>query len=59
MAEAGCSEEFIASISGHKDLDEIRVYTRAAEKKRMADEAMARTLAHTTATRSNHAGTTT
>jgi integrase/recombinase XerD len=45
MAEAGCSEEFIASISGHRDMREIRVYTRAANKARMADEGMARTLA--------------
>jgi integrase len=45
MAEAGCSEEFIASISGHKDLREIRVYTAAANRARMADEGMAQTLA--------------
>jgi integrase len=51
MAEAGCSEDFIASVSGHQDLDEIRVYTRAAHKKRMADEAMARTLARFPETR--------
>jgi integrase len=45
MAEAGCSEEFIASVSGHKDMREIRTYTRAANKARMAKEGMALTLA--------------
>jgi integrase len=45
MAEAGCSEDFIASISGHKDMREIRVYVAAANKSRMATEGMARTLA--------------
>jgi integrase len=46
MAEAGCSEDYIASISGHKDMREIRVYVQAANKARMADEGMSRTLAH-------------
>jgi integrase len=45
MAEAGCSEDFIASISGHRDMREVRTYVAAANKKRMADEGMARTLA--------------
>ena len=45
MAEAGCSEEFIASVSGHRDMREIRTYTRAANKARMADAGMALTLA--------------
>ena len=45
MAEAGCSEDYIASISGHRDMDEIKVYVQAANKKRMADEGMAKTLA--------------
>lgn len=45
MAEAGCSEDFIASISGHTDMREIRVYVREARKARMADDAMAMTLA--------------
>jgi hypothetical protein len=45
LAEAGCSEDFIASISGHKDMREIRVYVAAANKARMATEGMARTLA--------------
>jgi integrase len=45
MAEAGCSEDFIASISGHKDYREIRTYVQAANKARMATDGMARTLA--------------
>jgi integrase len=45
MAEAGCSEDYIACISGHRDMREIRVYVAAANRKRMADEGMARTLA--------------
>jgi hypothetical protein len=45
MAEAGCSEDYIASISGHKDMREIRTYVQAANKARMASEGMARTLA--------------
>jgi integrase len=46
MAEAGCSEDFIASISGHKDYREIRTYVQAANKAKMATDGMARTLAH-------------
>ena len=45
MAEAGCSEDFIASISGHKDMREIRTYVQAANKASMATEGMERTLA--------------
>jgi integrase len=45
MAEAGCSEDYIASISGHADMREIRTYVAAANKRRMADDGMARTLA--------------
>jgi integrase len=45
MAEAGCSEDYIASISGHKDYREIRKYVQAANKARMASEGMAKTLA--------------
>ena len=45
MAEAGCSEDYIASISGHKDMREIRTYVQAANKARMAGEGMAKTLA--------------
>ena len=45
MAEAGCSEDFIASISGHKDMREIRKYVEAANKAKMATAGMAKTLA--------------
>jgi len=45
VAEAGCSEDFIASISGHKDTREMRTYVQAANKARMATEGMARALA--------------
>jgi integrase len=45
MAEAGCSEDYIASISGHRDLREIRKYVQAANKAKMATAGMARTLA--------------
>jgi integrase len=45
MAEAGCSEDYIASISGHKNMREIRTYVQAANKARMAGEGMAKTLA--------------
>jgi integrase len=45
MAEAGCSEDFIASISGHTDMREIRTYVAAANRARMADAGMAATLA--------------
>jgi integrase len=41
LAEAGCSANVIASISGHKSLDEIELYTRAADQVRMAREGMA------------------
>jgi integrase len=44
MAEAGCSEDYIASISGHRDYREIRTYVQAANKVRMATEGMARVL---------------
>jgi len=45
MAEAGCSEDYIASISGHRDMREIRKYVQAANKAKMATDGMARTLA--------------
>jgi hypothetical protein len=46
MAEAGCSEDYIASISGHRDTREIRKYVQAANRAKMATDGMARTLAH-------------
>ena len=44
MAEIGRSEDYIASISGHKDMREIRVYVQAANKAKMATAGMAQTL---------------
>jgi integrase len=41
LAEAGCSEHEIAAISGHESLAEVRRYTRAANRARMAKSAMA------------------
>lgn len=45
MAEAGCSEDYIASISGHRDMREIRKYVEAANKAAMATAGMDKTLA--------------
>jgi integrase len=42
LAELGCSEKEIASVSGHKTLGEVARYTRAASQERLADQAMAR-----------------
>jgi integrase len=42
LAEAGCSANEIAAISGHQSLNEIARYTRAADQARMARNAMAR-----------------
>jgi integrase len=42
LAEAGCSANEIASISGHTSLKEVERYTRAADQARMARQAMAR-----------------
>ena len=42
LAEAGCSEKEIASISGHKTLGEIARYTRAASQELLSRAAMAR-----------------
>jgi len=41
LAEAGCSANVIASISGHKSLNEVARYTKAADQARMAREGMA------------------
>ena len=41
LAEAGCSANVIASISGHKTLREVERYTRAADQKRLARIGMA------------------
>lgn len=40
LAEAGCTEHEIASITGHASLREITRYTKAADQKRLAVAAM-------------------
>jgi integrase len=42
LAEAGCSANEIAAISGHASLSEVQRYTKAADQARMARNAMAR-----------------
>jgi len=43
LAEAGCSANEIAAISGHASLREVERYTRAADQARMARNAVERT----------------
>lgn len=40
LAEAGCTEQQIMSISGHRNSREVQIYVEAANKKRMAKDAM-------------------
>jgi integrase len=42
LAEAGCSAHEIAAISGHATLSEVQRYTKAADQRQMARNAMAR-----------------
>jgi len=42
LAEIGCSANQIAAITGHATLKEVQRYTSAADRKRMAREAMAK-----------------
>jgi len=42
LAEAGCSIEEIAAITGHKTLAMIQHYTKEAEQKKLAANAMAK-----------------
>jgi integrase len=42
LAEIGCSANQIASITGHASLSEVQRYTKAADRKRMAREAIAK-----------------
>jgi len=42
LAEAGCSANEIASITGHATLDEVARYTKAAEQKKLARAAIGR-----------------
>jgi integrase len=41
LAEAGCSANVIAAISGHTTLTEVARYTKAADQERMARDGMA------------------
>lgn len=41
LAEAGCTASQIASITGHRTLDEVSRYTRGAEQEHLARAAMA------------------
>jgi integrase len=41
LAELGCSERQIMSITGHKSVSEVSRYTKAAEQSRLAEQAMA------------------
>jgi integrase len=43
LAEAGCSANEIAAISGHASLNEVARYTKAADQARLARNAMMRT----------------
>ena len=47
LAEAGCSANEIAAISGHASLNEVARYTRAADQARLARHAMTRTVPRT------------
>ena len=42
LAEAGCSANEIASITGHATLKEVERYTKAAEQRKLAVSAMGR-----------------
>ncbi|QQX91304.1 tyrosine-type recombinase/integrase [Gluconobacter sphaericus] len=42
LAEAGCSTHEIAAITGHKTLKMVEHYTRSADQRRMAAEAISR-----------------
>jgi integrase len=40
LANAGCSSDQIRAITGHRSLSEVAHYTRAADQKRLAREAL-------------------
>jgi integrase len=42
LAEIGCTAHQIAAVTGHASLSEVQRYTKAADRKRMAREAMAK-----------------
>jgi integrase len=47
LAEAGCSAKQIAAISGHQTLREVERYTRAADQKKLASQALAQMIKNT------------
>ena len=42
LAELGCSANQIAAVTGHSSLTEVQRYTRAADRKRLAQEGMSK-----------------
>jgi integrase len=40
LAEAGCTDAEIMAVTGHRTTEMIRLYTRQAEQRRMARQAM-------------------
>ena len=42
LAEIGCTAHQIAAITGHATLNEVTRYTKAADRKRLAREGMAK-----------------
>jgi len=52
LAEAGCTSPQIMAISGHKSMREVERYIKAANQKKLADQAIART--STTHTHASH-----
>lgn len=43
LAEAGCSATEMRAITGHKNLEELEVYVKAADQKKMAKSAITKT----------------
>ena len=41
LAHLGCGDEWIAAVLGHKDTRQVKVYTKGANKRRMARSALA------------------
>jgi integrase len=44
LAQAGCTEKQIAAISGHTSLSEVARYTKQADRRHLADQALERQL---------------
>jgi integrase len=53
LAEAGCSANLIAAVSGHRSLREVQRYTEAADQARMARSAM-ETITRTSSVKPKH-----